>query len=84
MKNMKKIFPDLNYCKNPYEVADGSNLLIFLTEWDIFRKLNFQKIKSYMKTPYIIDGRNFLDYEKILKLGFVYTGIGRKINESSH
>jgi len=37
-----------------------------------------------MKTPYIIDGRNFLDYEKILKLGFVYTGIGRKINESSY
>lgn len=84
MKNMKKIFPDLNYCKNPYEVSDGSNLLIFLTEWDIFRKLDFQKIKSYMKTPYIIDGRNFLDYEKILKLGFVYTGIGRKINESSY
>lgn len=84
MKNMKKIFPDLNYCKNPYEVSDGSNLLIFLTEWDIFRKLDFQKIKNYMKTPYIIDGRNFLDYEKILKLGFVYTGIGRKINESSY
>ncbi len=84
MKNMKKIFPDLKYCKNPYEVADGSNLLIFLTEWDEFRKLDLQKIKKYMKTPYIIDGRNFLDYEKFLKLGFVYTGIGRKINESSY
>jgi len=84
MKNIKKIFPDLKYCKNPYEVADGSNLLIFLTEWEEFKKLDFKKIKSEMKTPYIIDGRNFLDYKKILKLGFVYTGIGRKINESSY
>jgi len=84
MKNIKKIFPDLKYCKNSYEVANGSNLLIFLTEWEEFKKLDFRKIKNLMKTPYIIDGRNFLDYRSILKLGFVYTGIGRKINESSH
>ncbi|HRR96837.1 MAG TPA: nucleotide sugar dehydrogenase, partial [Candidatus Ratteibacteria bacterium] len=82
--NMKKIIPDIIYCKNPYDVAKESNLLIFLTEWDEFKKLNFKKLKEIMKTPYIIDGRNFLDYKNILKCGFIYTGIGRKINENSY
>jgi len=83
-ENMKKIFPDITYCKSPYEVAKDNNLLIFLTEWDEFKKLDFKKIKNLMITPYIIDGRNFLDYNKISKYGFVYKGIGKKINESTY
>lgn len=83
-ENMKKVFPDITYCKTVYEVAKGSNLLIFLTEWDEFKKNDFNRIKRQMKTPYIIDGRNFLDYKKLIKLGFVYTGIGKRINENSN
>jgi len=52
-------------------------MLIFLTEWNEFTHLDFEKIKGMMKTPYIIDGRNFLNMEKLKKMGFVYKGIGR-------
>jgi len=76
IQNTKKIFPDISYCENSYKVAENANLLVFLTEWKEFKTLNFRKIKYLMKTPYIIDGRNFLDYEKIQKIGFIYRGIG--------
>lgn len=77
MENTKRIFPELEYCENPYKVAEKSDLLIFLTEWEEFKKLDFKKIKELMRMPYIIDGRNFLDAEKIIKMGFYYTGVGK-------
>ncbi|HOK56550.1 MAG TPA: UDP-glucose/GDP-mannose dehydrogenase family protein [bacterium] len=78
IENMKKIFPDLFYSEDPYETANGCHLLIFLTEWEIFKNLDWKKIKEIMKMPYIIDGRNFLDYKNLRNIGFVYRGIGRK------
>ncbi|MGC8976974.1 MAG: UDP-glucose dehydrogenase family protein [Candidatus Ratteibacteria bacterium] len=79
IENMKKIFPDLYYSEDPYEVSKDCHLLIFLTEWEIFKKLDWERIKKIMNMPYIIDGRNFLDYKILKNLGFVYRGIGRKI-----
>lgn len=77
MGNMKKLFPDITYCSTPYECAENISLLILLTEWDEFKNLEFEKIKGLMKTPYIIDGRNFLDKDKLKEIGFIYKGIGR-------
>ena len=77
MENMKKIFPDISYCQTPYECTKDASMLIFLTEWDEFKHLDFEKIKGMMKTPYIIDGRNFLNMDKLKKMGFIYKGIGR-------
>lgn len=77
MENMKSVFPDIIYCQTPYECVKETSLLIFLTEWSEFKNLDFEKIKEIIKTPYIIDGRNFLDRDKLKKMGFVYRGIGR-------
>jgi len=77
MGNTKMFFPDIFYGKNPYEAVKDSHLLIVLTEWDEFKKLDFKKIKKLMKTPYIIDGRNFLDYKEIQKAGLICKDIGR-------
>ena len=77
MENMKKIFPDIAYYPTPYECVKDSSMLIFLTEWNEFTHLDFEKIKGMMRTPYIIDGRNFLNMEKLKKIGFIYKGIGR-------
>ncbi|MCM8764004.1 MAG: UDP-glucose/GDP-mannose dehydrogenase family protein [Candidatus Omnitrophica bacterium] len=79
MKNAKRILHDIYYGKNVYDVACGSHLLIFATEWDEFKKLNFRRIQKIMKTPYIIDGRNFLDLKKLKKSGFICCGIGKKM-----
>ncbi|HXZ94438.1 MAG TPA: UDP-glucose/GDP-mannose dehydrogenase family protein, partial [Dehalococcoidia bacterium] len=61
----------------PYEVADGSDALIILTEWDEFRKLDLAKVKSLLKQPVIIDGRNIFEPFQMRQLGFVYQGVGR-------
>ncbi|MGI6595152.1 MAG: UDP-glucose/GDP-mannose dehydrogenase family protein [Elusimicrobia bacterium] len=77
IENMKKVFPDITYSPTPYDCVKDVSLLICLTEWNEFKTLDFEKIKSLMKIPHIIDGRNFLDIDKLKKLGFIYKGIGR-------
>lgn len=77
IENMRKIFSEITYCSTPYECVENASLIILLTEWKEFRNLEFEKIKGLMKTPYIIDGRNFFDKDKLKEIGFVYKGIGR-------
>lgn len=77
MNKAKEIISDITYCHDPYEVAQASEALIFATEWDEFKKLNFSKIKSLMKQPLIFDGRNMLDKDKMICEGFEYVGMGR-------
>jgi UDPglucose 6-dehydrogenase len=76
--NAKKVLPgNVQFCSDPYEVAKDSDALIFATEWNEFRFLDFLKIKELMRDNVIIDGRNLFEPNKIKKLGFKYFGIGR-------
>ncbi|MBC7333911.1 MAG: UDP-glucose 6-dehydrogenase, partial [Actinobacteria bacterium] len=61
---------------NPYKAVEGANLLVLVTEWNEFKDLDYIKIKKLMKTPNIIDGRNFLDKKSLTEMGFTYRGIG--------
>lgn len=74
----KKYFSGVNFFENPYPALKGSNVLILITDWQEFYKLDFVKIGKIMKEKKIIDGRNFLDSKKLKKLGFVYEGVGRR------
>jgi UDPglucose 6-dehydrogenase len=51
--------------------------LVLVTDWQEFRKLDFAQLAQRMTTAVIIDGRNYLDAEKLTKIGFHYVGIGR-------
>lgn len=75
----KTLNDDINYFKDPHKAAEKADILVITTDWDEFKKLDFEKIKKSMKKPYIIDGRNILDPEEMKKLGFKYSGVGRKI-----
>ena len=77
MDNTKKILPDIIYCENEYEVAEGSDCLVIATEWNQFRNLDLLKIKDLLKTPILIDLRNLYEPEKAKSLGFIYKGVGR-------
>ena len=77
MKKTEKLIPDIQYCKDPYSTAQNSEALLFCTEWDEFRNLDFKKIKEGMVIPVIFDGRNICDPKKMQRLGFKYFGIGR-------
>ena len=78
MDNTKKILPDIAYCENEYEVAEGSDCLVIATEWNQFRNLDLLKMKELLKMPILIDLRNLYEPENMKKLGFVYEGVGRK------
>jgi UDPglucose 6-dehydrogenase len=77
MNNAKKIMPNIEYCKTPYDVARKSDALVIITEWNEFRNLNLFKIKKLLKTPIVVDGRNLFDPITMKKLGFIYQCIGR-------
>lgn len=64
--------------KNPYQALINADGLVLVTQWQIFNELNFKKIKRLMRQPFIFDGRNFLNQEKLTKLKFKYFGIGRQ------
>jgi len=77
MDRAKMILKNVEYGKNPYQVAEGSNVLVIVTEWSEFRDLDLAKIKGLLANPIIVDGRNIFDPVKMKKLGFVYKAMGR-------
>ncbi len=77
MDNARPVLEDVVFCHDPYQVAEGSDALIVVTEWDEFKNLDLLRIKELLKQPVIIDGRNIFDPAGMKKLGFNYKGIGR-------
>jgi UDPglucose 6-dehydrogenase len=71
------VLKNIDFKKDMYEVFEGVDLVIILTEWNEFRELDFSVIKNKMKTPNIIDGRNLYDPSQMKAKGFNYVGIGR-------
>jgi UDPglucose 6-dehydrogenase len=58
-------------------LADGCDALVLVTEWQQFKNLDYSKMAQLMLHPVIIDGRNFLDPETMIRAGFQYIGVGR-------
>ncbi len=80
MDYSKSIWGDrINYCQYSYEAVKNANALLLLTEWNEFRRPDFEKIKSLMAAPLIFDGRNQYNAERLKDKGFVYYQIGRVI-----
>jgi len=77
MHNAKNILEKVEYCQDPYAVAQGADCLIIATEWDEFKKLDLAKVKQLMNHPTIIDGRNIYDPVKMIEMGFNYRSVGR-------
>ena len=67
----------LSFCRDQYEALDGADALLLLTEWKQFRNPDFRIVKSRLRAPVIIDGRNQYQPDEIAELGFEYYGIGR-------
>jgi UDPglucose 6-dehydrogenase len=75
--NARKILKDVQYCETPYEAAEGSDALVIVTEWEEFKNLDLAKIKTLLRQPVIVDGRNIFDPVKMKEMGFDYHGMGR-------
>jgi len=77
MENARDMFSGVVFCSDAYDTAQDCDALVIATEWNEFRALNLDRIKSALKRPVIIDLRNLYDPLKMANVGFEYVGVGR-------
>ena len=77
MSAASRVLGDVTYAKDAYEACRGADALILITEWNQFRALDFERVRSLMNEPVMIDLRNVYDPETIRSAGFVYRSVGR-------
>jgi UDPglucose 6-dehydrogenase len=79
MTNARKLLPTVvEYADSPYEAAAGADAVALITEWNEFKFLNLERLRTAMRRPLIFDGRNIWEPERMRRLGFEYHSIGRK------
>jgi UDPglucose 6-dehydrogenase len=67
----------ISYAKKDYDALEGADALVICTEWNEFRRPDWERMKSLMAQPLIFDGRNIYDPHRVEERGFEYYGIGR-------
>lgn len=79
MAEARKIFGErIRYHRRNYDALKAADALLIMTEWNEFRRPNFQYIKELLKNPVIFDGRNIFEPGELKRLGFTYYSMGRK------
>ena len=68
----------ITYSESSYKAVENADALLLLTEWNEFRRPDFEKIKNLLKTPIIFDGRNQYNGTRLIEKGFDYTCVGKK------
>ncbi len=77
IEEAKFYFQDrITYAKNSYDALTNCDCMLLLTEWNEFRRPDFDKIKTLLKNPVIFDGRNQYNAERLKEKGFEYYQIG--------
>jgi UDPglucose 6-dehydrogenase len=73
----REVLPEIETTTSAIEALDGADAAILVTEWPEFAELDWPDAAKRMANPLLIDGRNFLDPERMRAAGFAYEGIGR-------
>ncbi|MDD3371145.1 MAG: UDP-glucose/GDP-mannose dehydrogenase family protein [Alphaproteobacteria bacterium] len=77
MGEAAKLLPDVTWSKDTYDALSGAGVAVILTEWNEFRAIDFDRAKSLMAAPVLVDLRNVYNPDEIRAQGFSYTSIGR-------
>lgn len=77
MKEAAHLLPDIAYSDGPYQAVEGADAVVILTEWDQFRALDLDRIKSLLRQPVMVDLRNIYKADDLEAKGFRYSSIGR-------
>jgi UDPglucose 6-dehydrogenase len=81
MKEARRMLGDrIEYCELNYDALSGADALLIHTEWQPYRRPDFDRIRSALRAPVIIDGRNLFRPAKMRELGFEYFSIGRPVH----
>jgi len=73
----RRELPELEIVSDAYDACTGADVLAVLTEWDMFRWLDFERVGAELATRSVVDGRNLLDPAAMRRQGFEYRGVGR-------
>lgn len=77
MEAAKAMMDGIDYAEDAYRCAEGADVIVIVTEWDAFRALDLDRLKSIMNAPVMVDLRNVYPPEELVRRGFAYVGIGR-------
>jgi len=78
IKEAKKVFGDrIEFSHNQYDILANADALVVITDWSEYRNPDFDRIKSVLKTPLIVDGRNLYKPDRMATAGFRYIPLGR-------
>ncbi len=77
MSEARHYLPDIGYAVDEYDAIRDADALVIITEWNQFRALDMEKVKSLLKSPRIADLRNIYEPEDMREMGFEYVGVGR-------
>jgi UDPglucose 6-dehydrogenase len=69
--------PEIKLAEDPYDLAEGCDAVVVITDWNEFKHLDMARLKRLMRQPIMVDGRNIYDPEMMKALGFTYRGVGR-------
>lgn len=75
--NAKKLVSNVEFAENALDTVKGADLLIIMTEWNEFKEMDLEKVKSQMNEAQIVDSRNIFDPQEMKQQGFSYQGVGR-------
>jgi UDPglucose 6-dehydrogenase len=77
MTEARKLLPEVTTEADPYACIDGADALVILTEWDQFRALDLDRVRSMLRKPVVIDLRNIYKPADMVARGFTYVSVGR-------
>jgi UDPglucose 6-dehydrogenase len=77
MEQARPLMPEVTFHDNAYSALEGADALAIVTEWDAFRALDLDRVKSLLKQPIIVDLRNVYRPGDVRKRGFTYVSVGR-------
>jgi len=77
MHEAKSLMPGVTWCEDAYDVAQGADVLVLITEWNEFRALDLARVATAMNEPVLVDLRNVYRPDDVRAAGFRYSSIGR-------
>ncbi|MBW2313712.1 MAG: UDP-glucose/GDP-mannose dehydrogenase family protein [Deltaproteobacteria bacterium] len=72
-----RMMPDVQMCKNAYEACEGADAMLLITEWNQFRMLDLERLRSVLRQPVVVDLRNVYEPGPMREAGFHYSCVGR-------
>ena len=82
MNAARSMLPHVDFAEDPYSCAGMADALVIITEWDMFRALDLERLRSVMRSPVVVDLRNIYRPGNMHELGFSYTSLGQTSPEN--